>query len=82
MIEQQVRRIIFNLVACNQDDHVKNFAFIMNRQGVWSLSPAYDLCHAEGSDFTRTHKRACFRYPQDELELNPGLLPGMLFSRL
>ncbi len=56
MIEQQVRRTIFNLVACNQDDHVKNFAFVMNRQGQWSLSPAYDLCHAQGSEFTRTHQ--------------------------
>jgi len=56
MIEQQVRRTIFNLVACNRDDHVKNFSFIMDRQGTWSLSPAYDLCHAEGSDFTRTHQ--------------------------
>lgn len=56
MIEQQVRRIIFNLVACNQDDHVKNFSFFMERQGKWSLTPAYDLCHAEGSDFTKTHQ--------------------------
>jgi serine/threonine-protein kinase HipA len=56
MIEQQVRRIIFNLVACNQDDHVKNISFMMDRQGQWSLSPAYDMCHAEGSVFTRTHQ--------------------------
>ncbi len=55
-IEQQFRRAVFNLVACNQDDHVKNFAFIMNRQGQWDLSPAYDLCHSEGSDFTRFHQ--------------------------
>ncbi len=55
-IEQQFRRVIFNLVGCNQDDHVKNFAFIMDRKGAWSLSPAYDLCHAEGSDFTRFHQ--------------------------
>lgn len=56
MLEQQVRRIIFNLVGCNQDDHVKNFSFMMDRQGRWSPSPAYDLCHAEGSDFTRHHQ--------------------------
>ena len=56
MLEQQVRRIIFNLVGCNQDDHVKNFGFMMDRQGRWSPSPAYDLCHAEGSDFTRNHQ--------------------------
>jgi serine/threonine-protein kinase HipA len=56
MIEQQVRRIIFNLVACNQDDHVKNISFMMDRQGQWSLSPAYDMCHSQGSVFTRTHQ--------------------------
>lgn len=55
-IEQQFRRTIFNLVSCNQDDHVKNFSFMMDRKGQWDLSPAYDLCHAEGSDFTRFHQ--------------------------
>lgn len=55
-IEEQFRRTVFNIVGCNQDDHVKNVAFIMDRQGHWSLSPAYDLCHAEGSDFTRFHQ--------------------------
>lgn len=54
--EQQLRRVIFNIVGCNQDDHVKNFAFIMDRNGKWNLSPAYDLCHAEGSPFTRFHQ--------------------------
>ena len=56
MIEEQLRRIVFNLVGCNQDDHVKNFSFLMNRRGDWSIAPAYDLCHAEGSDFTRNHQ--------------------------
>lgn len=56
VIEQQVRRIIFNLVARNQDDHVKNISFMMDRRGGWSLSPAYDMCHAEGSAFTRSHQ--------------------------
>ena len=55
-IEQQFRRTVFNIVGCNQDDHVKNFALIMNRQGEWSLSPAYDLCHAQGSEFTKHHQ--------------------------
>ncbi|MGB5245502.1 MAG: type II toxin-antitoxin system HipA family toxin [Woeseia sp.] len=55
-IEEQFRRTVFNVVGCNQDDHVKNIAFLMNRQGQWDLSPAYDLCHAEGSDFTRFHQ--------------------------
>ena len=56
MIEEQVQRIVFNLVGCNQDDHVKNFSFLMNRKGHWRPSPAYDLCHSEGSDFTKNHQ--------------------------
>ncbi|MBA3069163.1 MAG: type II toxin-antitoxin system HipA family toxin [Hyphomonas sp.] len=55
-MEEQFRRVVFNLVGCNQDDHVKNFAFTMDRKGNWDLAPAYDLCHAEGSDFTRFHQ--------------------------
>ncbi|HPE30243.1 MAG TPA: type II toxin-antitoxin system HipA family toxin [Parvularculaceae bacterium] len=55
-VEEQFRRVIFNLVGCNQDDHVKNFAFIMDRKGDWTLTPAFDMCHAEGSDFTRFHQ--------------------------
>lgn len=55
-IEQQFRRTLFNLVGSNQDDHVKNISFIMDRKGQWDLSPAYDVCHAEGSEFTRNHQ--------------------------
>jgi serine/threonine-protein kinase HipA len=45
-IEQQFRRMTFNIVARNQDDHVKNIAFLMDRDGTWSLSPAFDLTFA------------------------------------
>jgi serine/threonine-protein kinase HipA len=44
--EQMFRRMIFNVVARNQDDHVKNIAFLMNRDGEWSLSPGFDLNYA------------------------------------
>ncbi|MBW8324318.1 MAG: type II toxin-antitoxin system HipA family toxin [Prolixibacteraceae bacterium] len=42
--EQQYRRMLFNVVARNHDDHVKNFTFLMNKDGKWQISPAYDLC--------------------------------------
>ncbi len=42
-IEEQFRRMVFNIVARNQDDHIKNIAFLMDRSGKWSLSPAFDL---------------------------------------
>ena len=45
-VEQLFRRMVFNVVARNQDDHVKNIAFLMDRTGAWSLAPAYDLTWA------------------------------------
>lgn len=45
-LEQLYRRMVFNILAENRDDHVKNIAFLMNRKGKWSLAPAYDLVYA------------------------------------
>lgn len=45
-VEQQFRRMAFNIVARNQDDHVKNIAFLMDRDGGWSLAPAYDVTYS------------------------------------
>ncbi len=44
------RRMVFNVLARNCDDHTKNFAFIMDKKGRWSLAPAYDVCHAYRPD--------------------------------
>ncbi|MBT4889864.1 MAG: type II toxin-antitoxin system HipA family toxin [Rhodospirillales bacterium] len=57
-IEEQFRRMVFNIVARNQDDHVKNIAFLMNQAGQWSLSPAYDLTYSYNSkgDWTNKHQ--------------------------
>lgn len=40
------RRMVFNVLAKNQDDHVKNTSFLMNMKGDWALSPAYDITYA------------------------------------
>lgn len=45
-VEEQFRRMTFNIIARNQDDHVKNIAFLMNRAGDWSLSPAFDMTYS------------------------------------
>jgi serine/threonine-protein kinase HipA len=45
-IEEQFRRMLFNVVARNQDDHVKNIAFLMDKSGAWLLSPAFDVTYA------------------------------------
>jgi len=44
--EQQFRRMVFNVVAKNCDDHTKNVSFLMDKTGKWSLSPAYDVTYA------------------------------------
>jgi serine/threonine-protein kinase HipA len=48
----------FNIVARNQDDHVKNVAFLMDRSGVWSLAPAFDVTYAyrPSSPWTGRHQ--------------------------
>jgi serine/threonine-protein kinase HipA len=45
-VDEQFRRMAFNVVARNQDDHVKNIAFLMDKRGVWSLAPAYDVTYS------------------------------------
>lgn len=55
-IEEAYRRACFNVLAVNQDDHVKNLSFHMDGVGKWSLAPAYDLTFAEGRGFTARHQ--------------------------
>jgi serine/threonine-protein kinase HipA len=43
--EQVFRRMVFNVLARNCDDHTKNFAFLMDKKGEWKLAPAFDVCH-------------------------------------
>jgi serine/threonine-protein kinase HipA len=45
-VEEQFRRMAYNVIARNQDDHVKNIAFLMDRDGGWRLSPAFDLTYS------------------------------------
>ena len=45
-VEEQFRRMVFNLIARNQDDHVKNIAFLMDKAGRWSLAPAFDVTYS------------------------------------
>jgi serine/threonine protein kinase HipA of HipAB toxin-antitoxin module len=52
------RQELFNVVARNQDDHVKNIAFLMDRAGTWELAPAYDVTYAyrPASEWTAQHQ--------------------------
>jgi serine/threonine-protein kinase HipA len=55
--EQMFRRMVFNVIARNCDDHTKNFAFMLKQGGSWQLAPAYDVCHAyrPGSEWVSQH---------------------------
>ena len=57
-VEEQFRRMVFNIVARNQDDHVKNIAFLMNKEGEWSLAPAFDVTYSynPSGSWTATHQ--------------------------
>ena len=50
------RRMLFNVMARNQDDHTKNIAFLMDKSGTWRLSPAYDLTYSNGQYWTSRHQ--------------------------
>lgn len=81
-LDQQFRRAVFNIVARNQDDHVKNIAFLMDRTGQWRLAPAFDISWAynPAGAWTNQHqmslggKRDSFSF--DDLEAG-GKAAGM-----
>lgn len=50
--EQMFRRMVFNVMSRNCDDHTKNFAFIMDKSGGWKIAPAFDVCHSYRPDST------------------------------
>ena len=54
---QMFRRMVFNVIARNCDDHTKNFAFRLKKDGNWELTPAYDICFAyrPGSEWVSQH---------------------------
>jgi serine/threonine-protein kinase HipA len=56
--QEMFRRVVFNVVVRNQDDHTKNISFLMDRTGKWRLSPAYDMGYAYNpqGNWTRVHQ--------------------------
>ncbi|HBR18743.1 MAG TPA: toxin HipA [Phycisphaerales bacterium] len=55
---EMYRRMVFNIIARNQDDHVKNIAFLMDRSGNWSIAPAFDMIYSyqPGGNWTSNHQ--------------------------
>ena len=56
--QEMFRRVVFNVVVRNQDDHTKNISFLMDSSGKWRLSPAYDIGYAYNPDgvWTSAHQ--------------------------
>ncbi len=81
-IEQLFLRMVFNVIFRNQDDHTKNTEFLMDRNGAWSLSPAFDITYSYNpkGDWTSTHQMTINGKNTDfELEdlLQVGKLAGI-----
>ena len=55
-VDQAYRRMVFNFATRNQDDHVKNVAFVMRADGRWRLAPAFDMTWAYGGSWAMTHQ--------------------------
>jgi serine/threonine-protein kinase HipA len=77
-VEELYRRMAFNVLAKNLDDHAKNFSFLMNSKGQWHLSPAYDMTYSLSRNGvhqmslngkTHGHKRDDFKKLADELNI-------------
>ncbi len=74
-VEQAFKRCAFNVIMRNEDDHTKNFSFMMNQQGVWTLAPAYDLTYVRvknGHQMSINNKNKNFN-KDDLLALGKGV---------
>lgn len=76
-IEQFYCRMVFNCLAVNQDDHVKNISFIMDRQGKWRLAPAYDVTYSYDitNKWLQAHQMT-INGKKDGIDLNDLLVSG------
>lgn len=71
------RRMVFNVLTYNRDDHAKNFSFVMDKDGVWSLSPAYDLVYSQGPAGWHTMDISGTQHPSIEDMMKLGLEHGI-----
>jgi len=72
--EEAFRRMVFNVLSYNCDDHTKNFSFLMDSNGRWSLAPAYDLTHA----YNERNPNAWTK--EHNLLINGGITKGLFIS--
>ncbi len=78
-VDQAYRRMVFNIMARNQDDHVKNVAFLMGPDGAWRLAPAFDMTFAYGGAWAMTHQMTA-RGKDDDFTRDDLLAVGRAFD--
>ena len=79
--KEQYRRMIFNILARNQDDHTKNISFVMFKSGKWRLSPAYDLTFSYNPEGNWTHMhQMSLNGKRDDFHRNDLLEAGRAIS--
>jgi serine/threonine-protein kinase HipA len=71
--------MVFNIIFKNQDDHTKNFGFLMDQKGKWSFAPAYDLNYAYDAVHADTHQMR-MNFKDDEFERHDFILTGKKFG--
>ncbi|WP_027856464.1 type II toxin-antitoxin system HipA family toxin [Marinobacterium jannaschii] len=76
------RRMVFNIVARNHDDHTKNFGFILDRSGQWQLAPAFDIAYSykPGSKWVNSHQLS-LNGKRDDFTREDLLLPAEKFRK-
>lgn len=77
-VKELMRRMVFNVIAKNNDDHVKNISFLMDKEGVWSLAPAYDmtLAYNPHGPYTSKHQMT-INGKRDEISEEDILAAGL-----
>lgn len=71
---EQFRRMLFNVLVRNTDDHVKQFSFMMNKSGEWHISPAYDITFSyDADDYLASQHKMSINGKQDNFEIRDFL---------
>lgn len=78
-VENAFLHMIYNVITCNQDDHTKNFSFLMDEKGVWHTAPLYDITYNKGQDYTSMHQMS-INGKRDEFSIDDIKAVSQMFA--
>lgn len=78
-VEDAFLHMLFNVIVRNQDDHTKNFSFLMDEKGSWSTAPLYDLTYSKGEGYTSKHQMS-INGKRDEFTMEDIKLVSRMFD--